>query len=89
MEVVFWSTGCPRCKILASKLDSAGIEYVLNDDVDEMIKMGVKSAPQLSVDGELMDFGKAVKFINAIVKAEEEAKVGDAEADREKEGADR
>lgn len=39
MNVILYSTGCPRCKILKSKLDKKGITYSVVDDVDKMLNM--------------------------------------------------
>lgn len=62
-SVVLYSTGCPQCKALERKLDKAGITYDVVSDVDEMLRLGLKSAPALSVDGEVMDFKNAVKWV--------------------------
>lgn len=58
-NVILYSTGCPKCQVLVKKLDAAGISYSVNTDVNEMLALGVKSAPVLEVDGKLMDFSKA------------------------------
>lgn len=64
MEVTLYSTHCPRCKVLETKLKQKGIVYTEETDVDKMLAMGLKSAPALKVDnGELMDFGKAIEWI--------------------------
>ena len=62
--VIFYSTHCPKCRILELKLKQKSIEYKENNNVDEMLSKGITSAPCLEVDGELLDFGKAVKWIN-------------------------
>lgn len=62
---VLYSTGCPKCKVLKMKLEQKGIEYEENNSVDEMIALGMMSAPALSVDGKLMDFKEANDWINA------------------------
>lgn len=63
--ITLFSTGCPMCKTLATKLDKKGIEYQVNTDQDEMRKLGLKAAPALYVDGKLMGFSEAVKWVNA------------------------
>lgn len=65
MEIIFYSTHCPRCKVIESKLAKKGIKYEERNDVQEMLALGLKSAPALSVDGELMDFKAANDWINA------------------------
>ena len=64
MKVTLYSTGCPKCKILETKLAKKNINYEIFDDVDEMIKMGFQSVPILKVDEKVMDFGEAVKWLN-------------------------
>jgi len=64
MDIVLYSTGCPRCKVLETKLASKGIEYTKNSNVDEMMGLGIMSVPVLSVDGTMMDFADAVAWVN-------------------------
>ena len=61
---ILYSTGCPRCKVLVTKLDSKGISYRVVDDVYEMIRLGTTTVPCLMVDGKLMDFKESVKWVN-------------------------
>ena len=62
-NVILYSTGCPKCNILKTKLKAKGIEYTENNDVDEMVKMGFMSAPILSVDGVTYTFADANEWI--------------------------
>lgn len=66
MEIIFYSTHCPKCKVLEAKMQKLGLTYTEVDDVDEMIKLGIKSAPALSVDGQLLDFMAANKFLKGV-----------------------
>lgn len=63
--VVLYSTGCPKCEVLKTKLATKQIEFAENTSVDDMIALGLTYAPALSVDGELMDFSTAIRWINA------------------------
>lgn len=63
-EVVLYSTGCPKCKVLKMKLDKKGIVYTENTDMDTMLALGLKSAPALEVGSELYDFNRAVKWVD-------------------------
>lgn len=62
-KVILYSTGCPKCKVLKMKLEKAGLSYEINEDVDEMRKLGLLSAPALGVHGQIMDFNKAVEWL--------------------------
>lgn len=55
---------CPKCKILQTKLDEKGLEYETSDDMQELIDLGFKTVPVLEVDGEYMEFNKAVQYVN-------------------------
>lgn len=63
-NIVLYTTGCPKCKILKEALDEKGVSYKEETDVKLMISMGIVAAPVLGVNGELMDFGKAFYWVN-------------------------
>ena len=63
MEVILYSSNCPKCNILEKKLRQANIDFTLVQDVDLMIAKGFMSAPMLEVDGQAMDFGQANNWI--------------------------
>ena len=65
-NVILYSTGCPKCKVLEAKMNTKNIDYAVIDDTDLMIRKGFMSLPMLEVDGEVMDFINAVKWINGI-----------------------
>ena len=62
--ITVYSTHCPKCQTIETKLKMKHIEYTINDNVDDMLKKGFKSAPMLDIDGEILDFGQAIKWIN-------------------------
>ena len=62
--VILYTTGCPRCHVLETKLKQKNIEYAECNDVEEMEKKGISSVPCLDIEGDLMDFGSAVKWVN-------------------------
>ncbi len=64
MEIIFHSTNCPKCKILETKLKKKNILYVENTDINSMLAKGIKFAPCLEIDGEILDFKKAVEWVN-------------------------
>lgn len=64
MNVILYSTGCPRCKILKSKLNKKGITYSVVDDVGKMLSMGMTTMPVLEIDGVKMNFKEAINWIN-------------------------
>lgn len=66
MDVVFYSTDCPKCKVLKAKLDSKGIDYTVFNDVDKMVEMGITTVPDLMVDGKLMNFKESIDWLNSL-----------------------
>lgn len=59
-----FSTGCPKCTILKKKLAQKGIEYTEVNDIQQMLDMGLQSVPWLEVNGQMMNFEQANKWIN-------------------------
>ena len=66
MEVIFYTTHCPQCSILAKKLEQRNIQYTTVDDIETMKELGITSVPVLSVGGVLMNFRNAVDFVNSL-----------------------
>ncbi len=64
MNIILYSTGCPKCNILKKKLADAQMEYSVVEDVDVMLSKGLKEVPWLEVDGNLMNFVDSSKWIN-------------------------
>lgn len=62
-NIILWSTHCPRCKVLESKLKQKNIDYEECDDVQLMLSKGLETAPALEVDGIMMNFKEAVEWI--------------------------
>lgn len=64
MKIIFYSTGCPKCNVLKKKLTEKNIEYMESNDIEIMASLGIDQVPVLSVDGELLQFAEANKWIN-------------------------
>ncbi len=62
-NIILYSTGCPKCKVLKKKLDSANIDYELISDVDIMQEKGFASTPVLEVNGHCMSFVEANTWV--------------------------
>ena len=60
--ITLYSTNCPKCKALEKQLNKIGIKYETITDKDLMISKGITSAPQLEIDGEMMDYMKAIRW---------------------------
>ena len=64
MNVVMYSTGCLKCKILKKKLDEKKVVYEEETDVEKMKSKGIERVPVLEVEGKLFSYSEAVKLIN-------------------------
>ena len=63
-QIILYKTPtCPKCKVLKRKLEDKGIEFAENEDIDEMLSMGIMNAPTLSVNGKLLDFMSALDWV--------------------------
>ena len=66
MNIIFYSTHCPKCKVLKQKLDMKHVPYTENNSIEDMLAHGLQTAPALSVDGKLMDFAPAIRWVNTL-----------------------
>lgn len=63
-KVVLYSTHCPKCNVLKTKLDQKGITYEEINDIEIMQAKGFMQAPMLEVNDKAMNFTKAVEWVN-------------------------
>ena len=68
MDIILYSTGCPKCQVLKKKLEAAKINYVLCNDTAKMEKIGLQSVPFLQVGDKLYGFKDAAQYINEVSK---------------------
>ena len=66
MEIKLYTTHCPQCRALETKLNKKSVEYVTCDNVEEMKQLGFKAAPVLKVDDKYYGFSEAIKWVNAL-----------------------
>lgn len=64
--ITLYSTGCPKCRVIETKLNEKDIQYIKVTDVNEMTKLGFKSAPILEIDGKILNFGDAIRWIKNV-----------------------
>lgn len=62
-NIILYEHGCPRCKVLKTKLDQKGVKYNTINDVEVMKAKGFEEAPKLEVDGVIMGFKEAVEWL--------------------------
>lgn len=64
MQIILYTTECPQCNVLTKKLEAKGIQFQKHMDIDEMTQLHIDAVPVLSVDGELLSFADAVRWVN-------------------------
>jgi glutaredoxin len=62
-KVILYEHGCPNCLRLKKMLDNKHIEYEDITDISIMREKGFKEAPKLEVDGVVMGFLDAKKWV--------------------------
>ena len=63
MNVILYSTHCPKCTVLEKKLEKAGIEFEVCDDEKIMEENNFQSLPMLQIDTNILDFSAAIKWV--------------------------
>ena len=69
-NIILYEHGCPNCLRLKKMLDLKNIKYVDVTDINVMREKGFKEAPKLEVNGVVMGFGEAVKWIKGVTANE-------------------
>ena len=70
-EIKLYTTHCPKCKVIETKLRQKGIKYSEITDQNELISRKITSVPMLEVDGKLLGFLEANKYVNSLTANEE------------------
>ncbi len=71
MEVILYSTGCPKCNVLKKKLEAANINYTEVTDTDKVSQIcnstGFDSVPIIAIeDGDILDFNRAIAWVKQV-----------------------
>ena len=64
-EIILYSNGCPKCKVLKAKLEAKNIVFTENNNVQELILMDIKTLPVLKVDENFLNFLTANEWVNS------------------------
>lgn len=65
MDVILYTTGCPKCNVLKTKLNNKEIPYTEITDINLMKEKGFYQVPMLEVNGQVMDFTTANNWLNS------------------------
>lgn len=63
--MILYTSHCPKCNVLKTKLDQKKIDYKTIEDRDTFINKGFEELPKLELDdGTILSFVEANKYIN-------------------------
>lgn len=68
---IFTLPTCPKCRVIKTKLSSAGVEFEECQDVDRMRELGIRSTPALLIGPEnriIRDFAEINSFVNEVTR---------------------
>ena len=69
--IIFYSTDCPKCKILKKILMTNNITFNENNNIDEMVSLGIEQVPIIKLeDNTLLDYNEALKWISSYTEVE-------------------
>lgn len=68
MDVILYSTGCPKCNVLKKKLDKTNVDYSVVSDKEAILKTGFTVVPVLQVDDKFLEFKEANEYINTLME---------------------
>ena len=64
MNVILYSTGCPKCDVLKDKLTAKNISFTVVTDISVMDSLGIQFVPVLQIENNLMNYKEAVEWVN-------------------------
>ena len=64
MGITLYTTHCPKCMVLETKLKQKGLNFQEETSIEKMEALGMLSAPMLQVDDKLLSFKEANEWIN-------------------------
>lgn len=63
IHITLYTVDCPKCRQLERLLDKVGLSYDVCKDIDVMAALGMREAPVLQVNGRLLHFAEAWKWV--------------------------
>lgn len=65
--MILYTSHCPKCNVLKTKLDQKKIEYKTIEDTNIFIEKGFEELPKLELDdGTILSFVEANKYVNSL-----------------------
>lgn len=65
--MILYTQGCIKCDVLKKKLEQKGLSFTIeSNNFQKLIDAGIEFMPVLEVNGKLLQFNDAVKYINTL-----------------------
>lgn len=64
MQIILYSTNCPKCNVLKQKLTKKNIMFEEVNDIELIISKGFSAVPMLEIDGKSLNFVDANSLVN-------------------------
>lgn len=64
--IKLYTNHCPKCEILTAKLRDKNVSFLIEDNEEFLISSGFDYLPILEVDGEKLDYLKAINYVNSL-----------------------
>lgn len=66
MEIILYSTGCPKCQVLEKKLKAKNLKFEICNDINIMKEKGFTQMPILEINKKELAFKEAVDWIKEV-----------------------
>lgn len=64
--IKLYTNHCRKCEILTAKLKEKNIIFDIEDNEDVLLSLGFDFMPVLEVNGDRLEYGDAIKYVNSL-----------------------
>lgn len=65
--MILYTQGCIKCDVLKKKLEQKGLSFTIeSNNFQKLIDAGIDYMPVLEVNGKLLQFNDAIKYLNSL-----------------------
>lgn len=64
--IKLYTNHCRKCEILTAKLKEKNVDFEVEDNETVLVSLGFDFMPVLEVNGDRLEYGKAIKYVNSL-----------------------
>lgn len=64
--IKLYTNHCRKCEILTAKLKEKNIDFEVEDNETVLVSLGFDFMPVLEVNGDRLEYGNAIKYVNSL-----------------------